>query len=80
VNLSAPEPVTNGELAKELGKVLRRPAVLPVPAFALQALYGEMSSIVTGGVRMVPRRLLDLGYSFKRPDLENSLRAATGKN
>ena len=79
VNVSAPEPVTNKQLAKELGKVLRRPAVLPVPALALRVLYGEMSSVVTEGVRMVPRRLLDLGYEFKRPDLTDSLRAATGR-
>src|SRR5436309_211424 len=78
VNLTAPEPVTNRGLAKELGKVLRRPAVLPVPAFALRVLYGDMASVVTEGVRAVPRRLLELGYSFKRPDLGSSLRAATG--
>ena len=59
--------------------MLRRPAVLPVPALALRVLYGEMSSVVTEGVRMVPRRLLDLGYEFKRPDLTDSLRAATGR-
>ena len=77
VNLTAPEPVTNRGLAKELGKVLRRPAVLPVPAFALRVLYGDMASVVTEGVRAVPRRLLELGYEFKRPDLEASLRNAT---
>ncbi len=80
VNVSAPVPVTNSGLAKELGKVLGRPAVLPVPGFALRVLYGEMASIVTGGVRMVPRRLLDLGYEFRRPSLEDSLRAATGRD
>jgi uncharacterized protein len=79
VNLSAPEPVTNGELAKALGRVLRRPAFAPVPGFAVKALYGEMASIVTTGVRMVPGRLRELGYEFKRPDLEDALRAATGR-
>ena len=79
VNLSAPEPVTNAELSKMLGRVLRRPAVAPVPALAIKALYGEMSQIVTTGVRMVPARLAELGYSFARPDLEDALRAATGK-
>jgi uncharacterized protein (TIGR01777 family) len=79
VNLSAPEPVTNGELAKALGRVLRRPAFAPVPGFAVKALYGEMASIVTTGVRMVPGRLRELGYEFRRPDLEDALRAATGR-
>lgn len=79
VNLTAPEPVTNGELSKALGRVLRRPAVAPVPAFAIKALYGEMASIVTTGVRAVPQRLQELGYVFRRPDLEDALRAVAGK-
>jgi uncharacterized protein len=76
VNASAPEPVTNAELSKTLGRVLRRPAFAPVPAFAVKLLYGEMASVVTTGVRMVPRKLRELGYEFNRPDLEPALRAA----
>jgi len=79
INLAAPEPVTNAELSKALGRVLKRPAVAPVPAFAIKALYGEMASIVTSGVRAVPKRLTELGYEFRRPDLEDALRAATGR-
>src|SRR5438132_6157241 len=79
INVTAPEPVTNGELSKTLGRVLRRPAVMPVPGFALKALYGEMAFIVTTGARVVPRRLQELGYSFSWPDLEESLQAATGR-
>jgi uncharacterized protein (TIGR01777 family) len=79
INLSAPEPVTNKELSKTLGRVLRRPAVAPVPALALRVLYGEMAQIVTTGVRMVPKRLTDLGYDFRQPDLEQALHSATGK-
>jgi uncharacterized protein (TIGR01777 family) len=79
INVAAPEPATNRELSKALGRVLRRPAVVPVPGFALRILYGEMASIVTTGVRMVPRRLEDLGYAFRRPDLDDALRAATGR-
>ncbi len=75
VNLAAPEPVTNKELSKALGRVLKRPAVAPVPAFAVKLLYGDMAQIVTTGVRMVPRRLEALGYEFERPDLESALRA-----
>lgn len=76
-NVTAPQPVTNKELSKTLGRVLRRPAVAPVPSFALKLLYGEMGRIVTTGVRAVPKRLLEEGYSFKRPDLEDALREAT---
>jgi uncharacterized protein (TIGR01777 family) len=79
VNVTAPEPVTNRELSKALGRVLGRPAVAPVPALALKALYGDMSEIITTGHRAIPRRLLDLGYRFRRPELEGALREATGK-
>jgi uncharacterized protein len=75
-NLTAPNPVTNKELSKALGRALHRPAVAPVPALAVRALYGEMAWIVTTGVRAVPKRLLDEGYSFRRPDLDDALRAA----
>jgi len=74
VNLTAPRPVTNRELSKELGRVLHRPAFAPVPGLAIKALYGEMASIVTGGVRAVPSRLQSLGYRFIRPDLGDALR------
>lgn len=76
VNVSAPEPVTNRELSKALGRVLHRPAIAPVPAFALRVLYGEMASIVITGVRAVPKRLQELGYAYRRPELEPALRAA----
>ncbi|HEV2723817.1 MAG TPA: TIGR01777 family oxidoreductase [Thermoleophilaceae bacterium] len=79
VNLTAPEPVTNAELSKALGRVLGRPAVAPVPRLAVKALYGEMSSIVTTGARVIPRRLQALGYGFRQPDLELALRSATGR-
>jgi uncharacterized protein len=76
VNLTAPEPVTNKELSSELGRVLRRPAVAPVPAFAVKLLYGEMSMVVTTGQRAVPKRLTELGYEFRARDLEAALREA----
>ena len=79
VNVSAPDPVTNRELSSALGRVLRRPAFAPVPGLAVRTLYGEMASIVTTGVRMIPARLLDWGYEFKRRDLAEALRAATGR-
>jgi uncharacterized protein len=79
VNVCAPEPVTNKELSKALGRVLRRPALLPVPGLAVKLLYGEMAQVVTTGARMVPARLQQLDYSFRLPDLEDALREATGR-
>jgi uncharacterized protein len=79
INVTAPEPVTNRELSRALGRVLRRPAVAPVPALAVKLLYGEMAMVVTTGQRAVPRRLTELGYAFRRPELEDALREATGK-
>jgi uncharacterized protein (TIGR01777 family) len=79
VNLTASEPVTNKELSKALGRVLGRPALAPVPGLAVKALYGEMAQIVTTGVRAVPRRLQQLGYDFREPELEPALRSATGR-
>jgi uncharacterized protein len=78
INLTAPEPVTNAELSKALGKVLHRPAFMPVPAFAVKLLYGEMSSIVTTGKRVIPKRLTELGYEFRHTDVEEALREAVG--
>jgi uncharacterized protein (TIGR01777 family) len=77
VNVTAPEPATNKELSKALGRVLSRPAFAPVPALAVKALYGEMAEIVTTGQRAVPARLTELGYAFRRPELEDALRDAT---
>ncbi len=79
VNVTAPEPVTNKELSKALGRVLRRPALAPVPALAVKLLYGEMAMVVTTGARVVPRRLQELGYKFRRSELEPALRDATGR-
>jgi uncharacterized protein (TIGR01777 family) len=78
VNATAPEPVSNRVLSQALGHALGRPALLPVPALALRALYGEMAEIVTTGVRAVPARALVLGYEFAHPSLEEALHAALG--
>ena len=73
--MSAPEPVTNKELSKALGRALHRPAVAPVPALAVRALYGEMSMIVTTGVNAVPSGCSAAGYEFEQPDLDAALRS-----
>jgi uncharacterized protein (TIGR01777 family) len=74
VNVTAPEPVANKEFSRTLGRVLRRPAFAPVPGLAVKALYGEMAMVVTTGQRVVPGRLMELGYEFREPDLEAALR------
>ncbi len=76
VNATAPEPVPNRAFAKVLGRVLGRPALLPVPGLALRALYGEMAEIVTTGARVMPAKALVLGYEFAHPQLEQALRSA----
>lgn len=76
VNATAPQPVTNRDFSKALGRALHRPAVLPVPAFALRILYGGMAQLVTTGQAARPRRALELGYRFKHPDLNEALRSA----
>jgi uncharacterized protein (TIGR01777 family) len=73
VNAAAPEPVTNAEFSKALGRALRRPAVAPVPAFAIRLLYGDMAEIVTEGQRAIPARALQLGYTHAHPDLDEAL-------
>jgi hypothetical protein len=78
VNVTAPRPVINAELSKALGHALHRPALLPVPGFALKLLYGEMSEIVTTGQRAIPRRLEDLGFSFEHPEVEPALHDVLG--
>jgi uncharacterized protein len=75
LNAASPNPVTNREFSKALGRVLNRPALLPVPGFAVSMLRGrELAETVKGGQRVIPRRALDLGYSFQHPDLEPALR------
>jgi hypothetical protein len=73
VNLTAPSPVTNAELSRALGRALSRPALLPVPGLALRLLYGEMAEIVTGGQRVIPGRLLELGFEFSQPEIGPAL-------
>jgi uncharacterized protein (TIGR01777 family) len=75
VNATAPEPVTNKAFSKALGKALHRPAVAPIPGFAIRAMYGDMAEIVTEGQRAVPRRAQELGYAYRHPDLDEALRA-----
>jgi uncharacterized protein (TIGR01777 family) len=77
INGTAPNPVTNGDFSKALGRALHRPAFMPVPKFAVAALRGgELADAVAGGARVLPRRALDLGYEFRHPELDEALRSA----
>jgi len=77
--LSAPEPVTNREFTKILGKVLHRPSWITVPAFALKLVLGEMSTLVIDGQRVIPQRLLESGYRFSFDRLAPALEDLLGK-
>jgi uncharacterized protein len=75
VNASAPEPVTNKEFAKTLGRVLGRPAVVPIPGLVLDLKFGgEFGQVLRGGQRVMPKRTRELGYEFEHPQLEAALR------
>ena len=77
VNAVSPGAVTNREFSRTLGRVLRRPAVIPVPKLAVGAILGgELADAATASQRVAPRRALDLGYEFRHPQLEPALRAA----
>jgi uncharacterized protein (TIGR01777 family) len=80
VNLTAPNPVTNEVFAQTLGRVLERPALVPVPAQALSLAFGEMARVtILSSARVLPERLLATGYAFRYPQLEGALRFILGR-
>jgi uncharacterized protein (TIGR01777 family) len=76
INATGARPVSNREFSKALGRALHRPAIVPVPAFALKLLYGGMSKLVLEGQNALPRRATELGYRFRHPELDEALRSA----
>jgi NAD dependent epimerase/dehydratase family enzyme len=75
INATAPNPVTNKEFSKALGKAIGRPAMFPTPKAAVALLRGsELADLVTGSARVIPRRAQDLGYSFQYPEIDPALR------
>jgi uncharacterized protein (TIGR01777 family) len=78
VNATAPDPVTNRTFSKALGRALHRPAVAPIPAFAIRLLYGDMAEIVTTGQRVLPKRTQALGYTYQHTNLDDALESALG--
>jgi uncharacterized protein (TIGR01777 family) len=74
VNATAPQPVRQKEFAQVLGRVLRRPAFLPTPAFALKIALGEFADGILASQRVLPRRAQEMGYRFQFEELEGALR------
>ncbi len=73
-NLTAPAPLSNAEFSHLLGERLRRPAFMPTPTFALRLIFGKMATILLDGQRVIPRHLLQLGFTFQFPEAGSALR------
>jgi len=73
VNVCAPNPVRNKDLAKALGKVLHRPSFVSAPGFMVKLVLGEFGSVILEGQRVIPKRLLDSGFAFQYPDIDRAL-------
>jgi uncharacterized protein (TIGR01777 family) len=79
LNFCAPNAVTNRELAKTLGEILGRPAVMPAPAFAIRMVLGEFGNVLLDSQRIIPDRLLSNGFQFKYPDIKSALQAVAAE-
>jgi uncharacterized protein (TIGR01777 family) len=79
INATAPHPVTNRELARAIGRALRRPSLLPAPAFALKLMLGEMAGSILSGQRVLPARVQKLGYHFRYPEIDQAFRGIFGE-
>lgn len=80
-NLTSPGPVRNRDLAAAIGRVLHRPSFVPAPGFLVRIAMGELGNVVLRGQRVMPARLLEAGYAFRHPSVDEALRAvlAAGK-
>lgn len=78
LNACAPNPVTNREFTRALARAVRRPAVFPVPAFAIRLAFGGVSEVMLSSQRVVPGAALKAGYAFRYPEIGEALRAAVG--
>lgn len=75
INFCAPQPVRNREFVKTLGEVLRRPAVMPVPAFMIRMVLGEFGNVLLYSQRTIPDKLLSYGFEFQYPDVKSAIEA-----
>jgi uncharacterized protein (TIGR01777 family) len=78
VNTTAPNPVTNSDFSHALGRALRRPAILPLPVFALRLLFGEMSEVLTGSQRVQPCAAQSAGFEFRHTEVFAALKDLLG--
>lgn len=76
-NLVAPQKITNKELTKTMAKTLKRPAILPVPGFALRIVYGKAATLLTESPHVIPRKLEEQQFKFSYPDIESTLKEIT---
>ncbi len=73
-NLASPNPVSNEEFGRTIGQVMKRPHYFPIPGFAMRLAFGEVSLMVLEGQKVIPQKLLEAGYIFKFPGLEDALK------
>jgi NAD dependent epimerase/dehydratase family enzyme len=79
INATAPDPVTNRDFSRALGRALHRPSWLPIPAFALRLIVGEMADVaLVDGQRVLPKRATELGFQFRYSTIDDAMRAAVG--
>jgi uncharacterized protein (TIGR01777 family) len=79
INLTAPHPVTNREFVRAFGRALHRPALVPIPAFALKVAIGELADYAVTGQRVLPTRAQALGYHFRYPEIDQAFRGIFGE-
>jgi len=75
LNICSPEPVRNIDLGRAIGKILHRPSFIPSPGFIIRLMLGEFGSVLLKGQRVIPRRLLDAGFTFTYPNIEEALKS-----
>lgn len=73
INATAPEPVTNRDFSKSLGRALGRPAIFPVPIFMLRLRFGQVAEVIASGQRVLPKRARELGYQFQHSTIDGAL-------
>jgi len=78
-NVCSPKPVRNNDLAKAIGKALHRPSFMPAPGFAIRLVLGEFGSVILKGQKVIPRRLIESGFIFKHPEIEEAIEAIIGR-
>jgi uncharacterized protein (TIGR01777 family) len=79
VNVCSPNPVRNRDLAKALGKALHKPSFMPAPGFMVKWVLGEFGSVILEGQKVIPRRLLESGFTFQYPDIDAALKKIVGQ-